>query len=43
MEQMQQKTINWLSPGDESQLEQTIGYEHLAVDLTCLLYTSRCV
>ena len=37
MEQMQQKTINWLSPGDESQLEQTIGYEHLAVDLTAWL------
>lgn len=37
MEQMQQKTVNWLSPGDESQLEQTIGYEHLAVDLTAWL------
>ncbi len=36
-EQMQQKTINWLSPGDETQLEQTIGYEHLAVDLTAWL------
>ncbi len=33
-EQQEQKRINWLSPGDESQLEQTIGYEHLAVDLT---------
>lgn len=36
-EQQQQKTINWLSPGDETQLEQTIGYEHLAVDLTAWL------
>ncbi len=36
-EAMQQKTVNWLSPGDESQLEQTIGYEHLAVDLTAWL------
>ena len=36
-EQMQQKTINWLSPGDETQLETTIGYEHLAVDLTAWL------
>ena len=33
-EQQEQKRINWLSPGDETQLEQTIGYEHLAVDLT---------
>lgn len=37
IEQQQQKTINWLSPGDETQLEQTIGYEHLAVDLTAWL------
>lgn len=36
-EAMQQKTINWLSPGNETQLEQTIGYEHLAVDLTAWL------
>ncbi|MDO4550887.1 MAG: hypothetical protein Q4C96_06505 [Planctomycetia bacterium] len=36
-EQQQQKHINWLSPGDESQLETTIGYEHLAVDLTAWL------
>ncbi|MDO4583448.1 MAG: hypothetical protein Q4E67_05225 [Planctomycetia bacterium] len=36
-EQMQQKTINWLSPGDETQIETTIGYEHLAVDLTAWL------
>lgn len=34
MEQMQQKHINWLSPSNETQLETTIGYEQLAVDLT---------
>jgi len=33
-EQQQQKRINWLSPIDETPLETTIGYEHLAVDLT---------
>ncbi|MCD8138669.1 MAG: hypothetical protein LUE17_02630 [Planctomycetaceae bacterium] len=37
VEQQQQKSINWLSPGDETQLETTIGYEHLAVDLTAWL------
>lgn len=36
-EQQQQKTINWLSPGDESPLETTIGYEQVAVDLTAFL------
>lgn len=36
-EQQQQKRVNWLSPGDESQLETTIGYEQLAVDLTAWL------
>lgn len=37
MEQQQQKHVNWMSPSDESQLELTIGYEHLAVDLTAWL------
>ncbi len=37
VEQQQQKEINWMSPGDETQLETTIGYEHLAVDLTAWL------
>ena len=37
MEQEQQKRINWMSPSDESTLELTIGYEHLAVDLTAWL------
>ncbi len=34
LEQQQQKMINWLIPGDESVIENTIGYEQLAVDLT---------
>lgn len=37
IEQMQQKHINWLKPIDETQLETTIGYEHVAVDLTAWL------
>ncbi len=37
IEQLQQKHINWLKPLDESQIETTIGYEHVAVDLTAWL------
>ena len=37
MEQQQQKHVNWMSPSNETQLELTIGYEHLAVDLTAWL------
>jgi len=37
IEQQQQKHINWLKPLDETQLETTIGYEHVAVDLTAWL------
>ena len=37
IEQLQQKHINWLKPIDESQIETTIGYEHVAVDLTAWL------
>jgi hypothetical protein len=37
IEQFQQKVINWLSPGDESVLETTIGYEQVAVDLTAYM------
>src|SRR4051794_28653143 len=37
IEQFQQKAINWLSPGDESVLETTIGYEQVAVDLTAYM------
>lgn len=36
-EQQQQKRIDWLSPPDETALEKTIGYEHVAVDLTAWL------
>ncbi|NLT57974.1 MAG: hypothetical protein GXX99_03330 [Clostridiales bacterium] len=37
IQQQQQKHINWLKPIDETQLETTIGYEHVAVDLTAWL------
>lgn len=37
IEQQQQKRINWLKPLDESVIETTIGYEHLATDLTAWL------
>lgn len=37
VEQQQQKHINWLKPIDETPLETTIGYEHVAVDLTAWL------
>jgi len=37
VEQQQQKAINWLTPGSESTLEVTIGYEQVAVDLTAYL------
>lgn len=36
-EQQQQKQVNWLKPLDETTLETTIGYEHVAVDLTAWL------
>ena len=32
IEQQQQKHVNWLKPIDETQIETTIGYEHVAVD-----------
>jgi hypothetical protein len=34
IEQQQQKAVNWLIPGDESTIANTIGYEQVAVDLT---------
>jgi hypothetical protein len=34
IEQQQHKAINWLVPGEESTLENTITYEQVAVDLT---------
>lgn len=37
IDQQQQKVVNWLSPGDETPLETTIGYEQVAIDLTAWL------
>jgi hypothetical protein len=37
IEQNHQKMVNWLAPGNESNLEVTIGYEQVAVDLTAWL------
>src|ERR1700712_1492868 len=37
VEQQQQKAVNWLIPGDESVIANTIGYEQVAVDLTAWL------
>lgn len=37
VEQQQEKVVNWLVPADESNLEVTIGYEQVAVDLTAYL------
>jgi rubrerythrin len=34
VEQQQQKQVNWLIPGSESVIANTIGYEQVAVDLT---------
>lgn len=34
IEQQQQKAVNWLIPGTENVLENTITYEQVAVDLT---------
>jgi hypothetical protein len=36
-DQMQQKVVNGLNPGDQTTLETTIGYEQVAVDLTAWL------
>jgi hypothetical protein len=41
IEQQQQKAINWLTPGDETTLELTIGYEQVAVDMTAWLARSE--
>lgn len=35
IEMQQQKAVSGLIPGDETTLEVTIGYEQVAVDLTC--------
>ncbi|GAA0567592.1 hypothetical protein [Caenispirillum bisanense] len=34
IEQQQQKVCNWLIPGEENSIENTVGYEQVAVDLT---------
>ncbi|MFA7429703.1 MAG: hypothetical protein WCZ23_06080 [Rhodospirillaceae bacterium] len=34
IEQQQQKVCNWLIPGEENTVENTLGYEQVAVDLT---------
>ncbi len=41
-EQQQQKMISSLKPIDESNLETTIAYEQLAVDLTAILAKNTC-
>jgi hypothetical protein len=40
-EAQQQKVVNWLTPGDETTLEVTLGYEQVAVDLTAWLARSE--
>jgi len=37
VESLQQQTINWLHPADQTVVEASIGYEQLAVDLTANL------
>lgn len=37
IEDMQQTTVNWLTPSDQTVLETTLGYEQVAVDLTAWL------
>ncbi|HEX7095656.1 MAG TPA: hypothetical protein VF183_07220 [Acidimicrobiales bacterium] len=37
MDQLQQKVVNGLNPGDQTVLETTLGYEQVAVDLTAWL------
>lgn len=37
IEDMQQSTVNWLSPVNQTVLDTTLGYEQVAVDLTAWL------
>lgn len=37
IEDMQQTTVNWLTPANQTILETTLGYEQVAVDLTAWL------
>lgn len=46
IEQQQQKTVNWMIPGAETELELTLGYEQTAIDATAFLAQSepdRCI
>src|SRR3954470_4120562 len=43
IEAQQQKAINWLSPGDETPLETTIGYEQVAMRLAAWLASTDAV
>lgn len=37
IEDMQQTTVNWITPAEQTVLETTLGYEQVAVDLTAWL------
>lgn len=37
VDSMQQQTVNWLNPADQTIIETTLGYEQVAVDLTANL------
>lgn len=37
IEDMQQTTVNWMTPAEQNVLETTLGYEQVAVDLTAWL------
>ena len=37
IEDMQQTTVNWLTPWNQTVLDTTLGYEQVAVDLTAWL------
>lgn len=37
LEDMQQTTVNWLTPANQTVLDTTLGYEQVAVDLTAWL------
>ena len=41
IEDMQQTTVNWLTPSNQSVLDTTLGYEQVAVDLTAWLATNE--
>jgi hypothetical protein len=39
---MQQQTVNWLNPANQTIIETTLGYEQVAVDLTANLAKTIC-